>query len=174
MSDASLPCAVVTGGSAGIGRAICETLLDEGQHVVSLARRPCPLEHPKLHSVECDLLDRAATGAAAQRIADRFAVTTVVHNAGVIRPALLPDVRLDDLDAVGEQLLADREADAGAAPGDDGNARAFAGACAHPPPSTSARTRSGLPLPFSIFSGGQISTAPVGGNRSRLERHCSP
>ena len=33
---------------------------------------------------------------------------------------------------------------------------------------TSASTRSGLPLPFWIFSGGQISTAPVGGSRSRL------
>ena len=31
-----------------------------------------------------------------------------------------------------------------------------------------------LPLPFSIFSGGQISTAPVGGSRSRLARHCRP
>jgi len=97
--------AVVTGGSAGIGLAICEQLLADGIEVVSLARRPCPLEHPKLHSVECDLLDRAATGAAAQRIADRFAVTTVVHNAGVIRPALLPDVRLDDLDALVELHL---------------------------------------------------------------------
>jgi len=92
--------AVVTGGSAGIGLAICEQLLADGIEVVSLARRPCPLEHPKLHSVECDLLDRAATGAAAQRIADRFAVTTVVHNAGVIRPALLPEVKLDDLDVL--------------------------------------------------------------------------
>ena len=33
-------------------------------------------------------------------IAGRFAVTHVVHNAGVIRPALLPDVKLDDLDAL--------------------------------------------------------------------------
>ena len=30
----------------------------------------------------------------------RFEVTTLVHNAGVIRPALLPDVKLDDLDAL--------------------------------------------------------------------------
>ena len=39
---------------------------------------------------------------------------------------------------------------------------------------TKASTRSGLPLPCSIFSGGQISTAPVGGSRSRLLRHCRP
>src|SRR6185503_12866889 len=29
-----------------------------------------------------------------------FAVTTVVHNAGVIRPALLPEAKLEDLDAL--------------------------------------------------------------------------
>jgi NAD(P)-dependent dehydrogenase (short-subunit alcohol dehydrogenase family) len=97
--------AVVTGGSAGIGRAICEQLLADGLVVVSLARRACPIEHPKLHSVEVDLLDRAATAAAANEIAARFAVTTVVHNAGVIRPALLADVRLDDLDALVELHL---------------------------------------------------------------------
>ncbi len=34
--------AVVTGGSTGIGLAICEQLLADGVGVVSLARRPCP------------------------------------------------------------------------------------------------------------------------------------
>jgi len=97
--------AVVTGGSAGIGLAICEQLLADGVEVVSLARRRCPIEHPRLHSVEVDLLDRAATAAAAREVAGRFVVTTVVHNAGVIRPALLPDVELDDLDALVELHL---------------------------------------------------------------------
>jgi NAD(P)-dependent dehydrogenase (short-subunit alcohol dehydrogenase family) len=97
--------AVVTGGSAGIGLAICEQLLADDFEVVSLARRACPLAHPKLHSVEVDLLDRAATAAAAKEVAERFAVTTVVHNAGVIRPALLADVKLGDLDALVELHL---------------------------------------------------------------------
>ena len=56
--------AVVTGGSAGIGLAICHRLLDDGYEVISLARRPSPLDHPKLHSIEVDLTDRAATAAA--------------------------------------------------------------------------------------------------------------
>jgi NAD(P)-dependent dehydrogenase (short-subunit alcohol dehydrogenase family) len=92
--------AVVTGGSAGIGKAICERLLAEGREVVSLARRRCDIEHPRLHSIEVDLADRRATADAVRELAQRFELTTVIHNAGVIRPALLPDVQLADLDAL--------------------------------------------------------------------------
>ena len=42
----------------------------------------------------------AATAAAAKELVSRFEVTTVVHNAGVIRAALLPEVQLSDLDAL--------------------------------------------------------------------------
>ena len=93
-------CAVVTGGSAGIGKAIAEAMLTAGYEVVSLARRPADIDHPRLHSVLADLTDAAATAEAAGEIARRFAPTTIVHNAGVIRPALLPEVRLEDLNAL--------------------------------------------------------------------------
>ena len=93
--------AAVTGGSAGIGKAICEDLLARGYEVVSLARRKAEIAHPKLHSLEVDLTDRAATAQAVQELVQRVPdLTTVVHNAGVIRPALLPEVKLDDLDAL--------------------------------------------------------------------------
>jgi 3-oxoacyl-[acyl-carrier protein] reductase len=98
--------AAVTGGSAGIGLGICERLLADGYEVVSLARRACPIAHPKLHSIEVDLIDRAATAEAAAELVRRFEPTTLVHNAGVIRPALLADVKLDDLDALVELHLA--------------------------------------------------------------------
>ncbi|WP_326537407.1 SDR family oxidoreductase [Pseudorhodoferax sp.] len=92
--------AAVTGGSAGIGKVICEQLLAQGYEVVSLARRRTEIDHPRLHSVEVDLADRAATGEAVRAVVAQHAVTTVVHNAGVIRAALLADVQLDDLDAL--------------------------------------------------------------------------
>jgi 3-oxoacyl-[acyl-carrier protein] reductase len=105
MSSAAPRVAAVTGGSAGIGRAICEDLLARGHEVVSLARRRTDIDHPKLHSIEVDLADRRATAEAARELARRFEVTTLVHNAGVIRPALLAEVRLDDLDALVELHL---------------------------------------------------------------------
>ena len=92
--------AAVTGGSAGIGKAIVQALLAQDYEVVSLARRSSDIAHPRLHNIEVDLSDRAATGQAAAEMVRRFEVTTLVHNAGVIRPALLPDVQLDDLDAL--------------------------------------------------------------------------
>ena len=99
------PVAAVTGGSAGIGKAICADLLAQGYEVVSLARRRCEIDHPKLHNIEVDLMDRAATAEAARELVQRFEVRTVVHNAGVIRPALLADAKLDDLDALVELHL---------------------------------------------------------------------
>ena len=92
--------AAVTGGSAGIGKIICIDLLDKGYEVISLARRKSDIDHPKMHSIEVDLIDRAATAEAVQALVQRFKLTTVIHNAGVIRPALLADVKLDDLDAL--------------------------------------------------------------------------
>jgi len=89
--------AIVTGGSAGIGAEIVRQLLDAGYEVISMARRAPESAHPKLKSVQVDLLDAAGTAQAAQEIAREHAITHVIHNAGVIWPNLLPDVALDEL-----------------------------------------------------------------------------
>jgi 3-oxoacyl-[acyl-carrier protein] reductase len=91
------PVALVTGGSAGIGAAICRQLIERGHEVVSLARRRPDWSHPALHAVEVDLTDTAATERAAAGAAKQYAIATVVHNAGAIRPALLADVKQKDL-----------------------------------------------------------------------------
>jgi 3-oxoacyl-[acyl-carrier protein] reductase len=92
--------AIVTGGSTGIGAEICRQMLEAGYEVISLALDKPRDQHARLHSIEVDLMDRMATQQAAADVASRFAVTHLVHNAGAIRPALLPDVKLGDLDAL--------------------------------------------------------------------------
>lgn len=98
--------ALVTGTSTGIGAVLCQQLLDDGHEVVALARRATPISHPRLHHVSVDLADRAATAESARAVAARFAITTFVHNAGLIRPALLADVKLEDLDQLAAVHLA--------------------------------------------------------------------
>lgn len=97
--------AVVTGGSAGIGAAICHRLLEQGMEVVSLARRPADFSHPRLHSHCVDLLDRNAVRAAARDIASNYAVSHFIHNAGVILPNLLEDVSEEDMDSLSQLHL---------------------------------------------------------------------
>jgi 3-oxoacyl-[acyl-carrier protein] reductase len=93
----SRPVALVTGGSAVIGATICRRMIDTGHEVVSLARRQPDWRDPALHAVEVDLADARATEQAAADVAKQFNVGTLVHNAGVIRPNLLADVRQEDL-----------------------------------------------------------------------------
>jgi len=88
---------VVTGGSAGIGWAICEDLMTRGYDVVSVARRAPPREAERLHSYETDLADPVATAETAAKIASAHDVTGLVNNAGIIQPALVEAVTRDDL-----------------------------------------------------------------------------
>jgi NAD(P)-dependent dehydrogenase (short-subunit alcohol dehydrogenase family) len=100
MSTGEPYAAIVTGGSGGIGREIVRRLLDAGYHVTSLDRRAPSDTHSRLHTIEVDLFDAAATAEAAWIAAARMPVTHVVHNAGVIRPNLLPEVAVEDLTAL--------------------------------------------------------------------------
>jgi len=89
--------ALVTGGASGIGAEICRQMLDAGYTVVSLDRAAPDWSHPQLHEVRVDLMDADATREAVDDFAGRFQISHVVHNAGVIRPALLPAVQQRDL-----------------------------------------------------------------------------
>jgi len=90
--------ALVTGGSTGIGKSICQHLLDSGYRVINVSRRPSPVEHEHLHNYSTDLSDPAATAAVATKIAAEHDITDLIHNAGVIRPALLGSVEIADLE----------------------------------------------------------------------------
>ncbi len=87
---------LVTGAAGGIGRAIADAVLAAGHEVVALDRATPPPARG-LHAIEVDLIDEAATRQAAEEACARFEIAAIVHNAGVIRPALLADAEAADL-----------------------------------------------------------------------------
>ena len=89
---------VITGGNRGIGADITRRFLDSGCQVVNISRQPPGFTHARLVNYTADLADGQATKQVGVEIAQNHAVTNFIHNAGVIRPDLLEDVKLEDLD----------------------------------------------------------------------------
>lgn len=102
MTNDSSGAVLLTGASTGIGRVLCRRLLDQGREVVALSRRGSGLEHPRLRELAVDLIDPQATAQAAAEVARQFEIDGFVHNAGAMRPALLADVRPEDLPALSQ------------------------------------------------------------------------
>lgn len=91
-------CAVVTGGARNIGQAIALRLQQDGFRVIAL-----DVEEPEATSLRADarrvdLSDRAAAEAAFAEIAATLPVTVLVNNVGIVRPALLDQVAVEDFD----------------------------------------------------------------------------
>lgn len=91
---------LVTGGSTGIGRAICEALLAQGRGVVNLDYAAPAWSHERLVSFQADLTHEAQTRERAAEIVQRFDVTALVNNAGATRPGTIETQTVADLDYV--------------------------------------------------------------------------
>lgn len=87
--------AVITGGSKGIGADLAQAMRARGWHVISLARQSTGAAG--IEEIEVDLADPAAVARVAADIAARHRVTHLVHNAGIIRPNLVEDAQVADL-----------------------------------------------------------------------------
>ena len=89
--------AVITGGNKGIGADLAQNLLTNGYQVICLARNAPEIEHENLTSYQVDLFDPDATKSIADKIAETYDVTHVIHNAGIILPNLLEDADHSDI-----------------------------------------------------------------------------
>jgi len=100
LPDLSGRVAVVTGGSAGLGRATAQTLAGAGARVAVLGRRPEPLSEAveairrgggDAVSVTCDVADPAAVARAAEDVVRKLGpIDVLVNNAAVLTPLGLP------------------------------------------------------------------------------------
>lgn len=74
---------IVTGGAAGIGRAVAERFISDGAAVAVLDVRLGDLTEPIL-AVQCDVSDRPAVEAAVEQAASGMGgIDVVVNNAGI-------------------------------------------------------------------------------------------
>jgi 3-oxoacyl-[acyl-carrier protein] reductase len=91
---------LLTGGSTGIGRAICEALLAQGRHVVNVDYKLPEWSHSNLASFQADLTNEAETRDRAAQVMREFDITALVNNAGATRPSSIDTQSLADLDYV--------------------------------------------------------------------------
>ncbi|MGS5087752.1 3-oxoacyl-ACP reductase FabG [Hydrogenophaga sp. A37] len=102
--------ALVTGGSGGIGAAICQRLAADGHHVIVHANRGLEkaqaiaaqivAEGGSAEAVAFDITDRAATAAALEALTEVGAIQILVNNAGIHDDAVFPGMSGEQWDRV--------------------------------------------------------------------------
>jgi len=102
--------ALVTGGSGGIGAAICRRLAADGHHVIVHANRSKDKAEGvaasireaggSAEAVAFDVTDRAATAAALEKLLEAGAIQILVNNAGIHADAVFPGMSGEQWDSV--------------------------------------------------------------------------
>jgi 3-oxoacyl-[acyl-carrier protein] reductase len=96
--------ALVTGGSGGIGSAICRQLARDGFHVIVHANRSLGAAQSLVAEITAaggfaqalafDVTDATATGAALEALLEEGPVQVLVNNAGIHDDAIFPGMQL--------------------------------------------------------------------------------
>ena len=102
--------ALVTGGSGGIGAAICRRLAADGHHVIVHANRNRARAETVVaeivaaggsaEAVAFDVTERAATAAALERLLEAGSIQILVNNAGIHVDAVFPGMSGEQWDSV--------------------------------------------------------------------------
>lgn len=102
--------ALVTGGSGGIGAAICKRLAADGHHVIVHANRhraqaeavvaDIAAAGGSAEAVAFDVTDRAATAAALAQLLEAGPIQILVNNAGIHADAVFPGMSGEQWDSV--------------------------------------------------------------------------
>jgi len=98
--------ALVTGGGRGIGLAAASALAAAGAHVTLAARTTREIEdaaaaiRTRGEHAEALPLDVTDIGAVRKAVAAAEPFQILINNAGMNRPAYLPDVKVEDFDAI--------------------------------------------------------------------------
>ena len=117
-----MPTAVITGASAGLGRALAHDLAGDGWSVVLDGRRPDPLAAVAdaiaaaggtVRAVPGDVADPAHRAALVAAAEETGSLDLLVLNAGTLGPTPLPPLATVDLDALAETLQVNAVAQVG-------------------------------------------------------------
>jgi 3-oxoacyl-[acyl-carrier protein] reductase len=102
--------ALVTGGSGGIGAAICHRLAADGHHVIVHANRSrakadaivaaIRAKSGSAEAVTFDITDRAASAAALEALLEHGPIQILVNNAGIHDDAVFPGMTGEQWDSV--------------------------------------------------------------------------
>jgi NAD(P)-dependent dehydrogenase (short-subunit alcohol dehydrogenase family) len=98
--------ALVTGGGRGIGLTAASALAEAGAHVTLAARTRKEIEdaaaaiHARGQKADALVLDVTDVEAAKRAVAAAEPFQILVNNAGTNRPAYLPEVKVEDFDAI--------------------------------------------------------------------------
>src|SRR5580692_12761957 len=98
--------ALVTGGGRGVGLAAASALAEAGAHVTLAARTKTEIEEAAAairargEKAEALVLDVTDVEAARRAIEASAPFQILINNAGMNRPALLPEVKVEDFDAI--------------------------------------------------------------------------
>jgi 3-oxoacyl-[acyl-carrier protein] reductase len=102
--------ALVTGGSGGIGAAICRRLAADGHHVIVHANRnrikaetvvaEIVAAGGSAEAVAFDVTERAATAAALERLLEAGPIQILVNNAGIHADAVFPGMSAEQWHSV--------------------------------------------------------------------------